>query len=438
MKINHRRKNIRNIMNTTALTLGMTLLVALSGAQGVAGGTASKDDHVHHEGTMKEMAHLKEAGVMTVTGDENWDDMLGFGKESTMAEMMTQMMVGGSGMEHMKMAAMKPGMSMGGMQRDKTKTKDMAMDAQGLPVTVTPAQNPPVVGDNRMDVLVTDASGKPVTGLKLMATVAMTSMDMGTDRPKAVEGKDGHYSVPVKFSMKGLWRVMLMNDGKADKNSAVHTVLDFNVDGKTRWMPPKPMAGMKMQADTKAPADDMAGMKMPAKGESDTKAPAADTIPAKTPAADTTATKTPSADAAVAIPPIAEASTKKPVKGVAGATTPADDMAGMKMPATGAASGAWKVTVNTDAKTLAVGKNMLDVTILDPAGKPVTGAKVMGSVEMTSMDMGVTKPKAQEGKNGHYSVPVQFSMKGPWRVTLTVTPPKQKPFTKALEFKVGP
>ncbi len=229
MNTKNRCKAFRNITNTAAFSLGMTLLIALAGAQEVAGGAAKKDGHAS-KGAMREMSRLKEAGVMTVQGDENWDDMLGFGKDSNMAEMMTLMMVGGSGMEHMKMAAMRPGLSMGAMQMDKTKTK-----------------------------------------------------------------------------------------GMAEKNSAVE---------------------------------------------------------------------------------------------------------------------GWKMSINTDPKTLAVGKNMLDVTILDANGKPVTGAKVMGAVEMTSMDMGVTKPKAQEGKDGHYMVPVEFSMKGPWRVTLTVTPPKQKPFTKALDFNI--
>ena len=107
----------------------------------------------------------------------------------------------------------------------------------------------------------TDASGKPATGLKLMATVAMTSMDTGTERPKAVEGKDGHYTVPVKFSMKGPWRVTVMNDGKADKISAVNTSLDLNVDGKTKWTQPKSASGMKMASGDHA---DMKGMKMPA------------------------------------------------------------------------------------------------------------------------------------------------------------------------------
>ncbi len=92
--------------------------------------------------------------------------------------------------------------------------------------------------------------------------------------------------------------------------------------------------------------------------------------------------------------------------------------------------------LNTASNAVKVGKNMLDVTVLDPDGKPVTGAKVTAAVEMTSMDMGVTRPKAKGDKAGHYLSEVTFSMKGPWRVTMTVTPPKQKPFTKALDFNV--
>lgn len=241
---------------------------------------------------------------------------------------------------------------------------DMAIEkSDGEPLVVTLFKNPPPVGDNLLDVMVMDGSGKPVTGLKLNATVAMTNMDMGTAYPKVKEGKDGHYSVPVKFSMKGPWRVMLLSDAKADKSKTVHSMLDFIVDGKTKWMQPKSAGDMKMSGDAKDTKD-------------------------------------------------------------------------MKMPDSAAPSAGWKVTVNSDPKTFKVGTNMLDVTILDTGGKPVKGAKVMGSVEMTSMDMGVTKPKAKEGKDGHYTVPVEFTMKGPWRVTLTVTPPKQKPFAKALDFNV--
>jgi hypothetical protein len=168
------------------------------------------------KGSMGGVSRLAAKRVLTVKGDEDWDELTGFGKDSSMAEMMTLMMVGGSGMEHMRMAPMKPGMKMGDMK--------MAL-SQGMPVTVTP--NPPIVGDNKLDVVVTDIRGKPVTGLKLSAAVAMTSMDMGTARPKAIEGKDGRYAFPVTFSMKGPWRVTLTV--QVPKQRAFTKSFEFNV-----------------------------------------------------------------------------------------------------------------------------------------------------------------------------------------------------------------
>ncbi len=431
MNTHKKYKTTRNIINAAALTLGMTLLVTFAGAQEVAGGGANKDDHAY-KGGMREMPRIKEAGVVTVKGNENWDDTLGFGKDSDMAEMMTLMMVGGSGMEHMKMPGMRPGMKMDAkamqnMKGMKSGMKGVAMDAQGLPVSVALAQNPPAMGENTLDVVVKDSGGKPVTGLKLMATVAMTSMDMGIERPKAVEGKDGHYSVPVTFSMKGPWRVTLLNDGKADKAHSVHTALDFNVDGKTKWK----MTGAQdtAQPDTAAGA---AGAKTldttaQAKPQADSTRQAVDTpatlapIPAKTATAD-------------------EKTTAKAVDDKATKTgdTPAAQDTAKPAPDKAAAdpTPGYKVTLNTPLKSVKVGKNMLDVTVLDADGKPVVGAKVTAAVEMTSMDMGVTRPKAKEDKAGHYLAEVTFSMKGPWRVTMTVAPPKQKPFTKAIDFNV--
>ena len=326
----------------SALALAAALPIRPAHAQDAGGSSTAKGSSKE---AMKDVPRLKEKQVVTVTGKEDWSALTGFGADAGMAEMMTQMMVGGSGMEHMKMGAMKPGMkmtSMPGMPMGDGAPSDW------MPVTVTLAQNPPVVGDNPLDVLVTDAAGKPMTGLKLMASVAMTSMDMGTAKPKVVEGKDGHYAVTAAFSMKGPWQVTLMTDPKAKKAAALHTALTFDVGSKDKWVSPQ------------AP-------KAPTEGE----------------------------------------------------------------------AGGWQVVVNTKPEMFKVGMNMLDVTVLDPAGKPVTGAKITSSVAMTSMDMGTAHPKTQEGKNGHYTTAAEFSMKGPWRVSVTVTPPNQKPFTRAFDFAIA-
>jgi hypothetical protein len=317
--------------------------------------------------------------VLTVKGDEDWDMMTGFGKEADMAEMMILMMVGGSGMEHMKMAAMKPGMKMGDMK--------MPPKSSGPPVTATITPNPPIVGDNTISLTVNDPSGKPITGLNLSAAVGMTSMDMGTARPKFTE-KDGRYTTTVNLSMKGPWRVTI--SGGDQKAGKLNTALDFNVGSSKRW------AGT------------------PASGKSIEVPPLVTKHAATIPAAKDSVPAPVTKDAAPA------AATKD--------TAPA--------PAAKELDTGPKVTLNTPPDSVKMGKNTLDFIVLDPSGKPVTGAKVTGAVEMTSMDMGVAKPKAKEAKGGHYLTSVVFSMKGPWRVTLTVQPQKQKPFTKSFEFNV--
>jgi len=208
---------------------------------------------------------LQEKGTYTATGDENWKKQTGFGHNAGMVAMMNQMMVGGSGMEGMKMPAMKmdfgeknyapteddadagnmAGMDMGGTGKSGNSGKggDMAgmkMDAappaakqdapadggQAMPgmnmaaptggsapaasapvqVTATTA-SPPKAGDNALTISITDAQGKPVTGAKITTSVAMTSMDMGTTHPAVTEKGGGKYSATATFSMAGPWRV---------------------------------------------------------------------------------------------------------------------------------------------------------------------------------------------------------------------------------------
>ncbi len=187
---------------------------------------------------------LKETGTYTATGDENWKMQTGFGHNAPMVGMMNQMMVGGSGMEGMKMAPMnmkfgdsnytKPdasdaGDSMAGMDMSgKGKAADanklskpsamtgMKMDmpsAGGTPTASAPVNitatttSTPKAGDNPLTVSITDAEGKPVTGATITTTVAMTSMDMGTAHPAVTEKGAGQYASTVNFSMAGPWRV---------------------------------------------------------------------------------------------------------------------------------------------------------------------------------------------------------------------------------------
>ncbi len=202
----------------------MAPLAVLCGMALFSGGALAQGSQEN----MQAMPRLAPKRVYTATGGEDWEQETGFGKDSSMAEMITLMMVGGSGMEHMKMGAMKPGMKMAGMPGARGMGAGVA---SGLPLKVTVTPNPPQVGDNKLDVWVTDSSGKPVTGLKLGASVFMTSMDMGTTKPKATELGNGRYQLPVSFSMKGPWRVSLTGEG-GNTSAGVRADLDFNVGDK--------------------------------------------------------------------------------------------------------------------------------------------------------------------------------------------------------------
>src|SRR5690242_15143135 len=99
-----------------------------------AGHYGSKSDSKE---AIQSVQRLQPKRVMTVKGDEDWDSLTGFGKDSSMAEMMTLMMVGGSGMEHMKMGPMRAG--------KKRADSGAITQSSGLPLAVTVTPNPPVV-----------------------------------------------------------------------------------------------------------------------------------------------------------------------------------------------------------------------------------------------------------------------------------------------------
>jgi nitrogen fixation protein FixH len=408
------------------------------------------------------------------------------------------------------------GMDMGGAK--------MAQKPKAASLSVTATINPaaPRTGDNTLDLTILDGAGKPVTGLKLTTTVAMTSMDMGTTHPAVTETGSGHYTAKVNFGMDGPWRVVVRSQG-----SRV-AVLDFKAGAKTPWKSPQIKAALAMPsvhaptAQAMPGADEgggMAGMNMggsaaaPSKPATPDKAPTADgmTSTGSMPGMNMGGMKTGIADMKTAIVPqlqekgtytatgnedwkaqtgfghnagmvgmmnqmmvggsgmegmkmapmnmkFDEQNYAKPTGDDADAgdmagmdmggkpggmgkpnSGKAGDMGGMNMaaPTTGGnvptASGPVQITATT-ASAPKAGDNALTISITDAQGKPVTGAKITTSVAMTSMDMGTTRPAVTEKGGGNYTTTATFSMAGPWRVKVRVTPPGQKPQTKAFDF----
>jgi len=90
-------------------------------------------------------------------------------------------------------------------------------------------KNPPVVGDNLMELTIKDTDGKAVTDAKVAVTYTMPPMSgMAPMKYKAdAVAKDGGYQATLKFSMSGSWNVeaKITRAGKT-------TPVKFNVDVK--------------------------------------------------------------------------------------------------------------------------------------------------------------------------------------------------------------
>ena len=187
------------------------------------------------------MPIMHSTGTMKVKHGVDWGKITGFGKNSNMAAMMTLMMVSGSGMEGMSMnsmASMSSSTSMTGMAMGDTDS-NTSHQAYNIQVTLTP--NPPAVGDNKLDLLISNSDGTPAKGLKLTATVAMTAMDMGTAHPAVKEGVDGHYYLTANFAMAGMWRVTLTSPPDNSKNK-ISESYDFDAGSKKVWVQPQSIA----------------------------------------------------------------------------------------------------------------------------------------------------------------------------------------------------
>ena len=173
--------------------------------------------------SMTNMPLLQPKRIWTVTGTEDWAMLRGFGEATGMVNMMNGMMVGGSAMQHMKMGKMDMKMAeMPAPTPEEARTE--AAPATESPATESPAASgltvaaaltggTAVVGDNTVALTIKDAAGKPVSGLKLAASVAMVTMDMGTAHPSVREMGDGQYRTTANFSMAGPWRVVVSGDG---------------------------------------------------------------------------------------------------------------------------------------------------------------------------------------------------------------------------------
>lgn len=81
------------------------------------------------------------------------------------------------------------------------------------------------------------------------------------------------------------------------------------------------------------------------------------------------------------------------------------------------------ISLSTSPNPLQPGPATFMIDIRDKNGKPVDNATVTYDLNMTTMNMGTQRGNATPRGNGRYSAAGIMSMRGPWRVTTTVTMP---------------
>lgn len=67
------------------------------------------------------------------------------------------------------------------------------------------------------------------------------------------------------------------------------------------------------------------------------------------------------------------------------------------------------------------GPNTLTLQVQTAQGQPLPGAQVRWSMDMTNMNMGPQGGQMTDLGAGKYQTRAQFSMGGPWRITVNVT-----------------
>ncbi len=164
-------------------------------------------NHSGHKGLS--MLQLKEKTAYAWTEDMDFDTRTGFGRLEPMVRMMILMMVGGSGMEGMRMPPMKMDFNEANFLESKEGGEMPGMTMAAKPFKVEAKLDKALVGDNTVLVTVLTPDGTPVEKAKITTSIAMTSMDMGTTHPAVKELGKGKYSVKANFSMAGPWRITL-------------------------------------------------------------------------------------------------------------------------------------------------------------------------------------------------------------------------------------
>ncbi len=84
------------------------------------------------------------------------------------------------------------------------------------------------------------------------------------------------------------------------------------------------------------------------------------------------------------------------------------------------ANGSGTISLTTNPNPLKPGPATFLINVQGKDGKKVEDAVVSYDINMTTMDMGAQSGKASSQGNGQYTVPAKMTMRGPWKVSISV------------------
>jgi hypothetical protein len=82
------------------------------------------------------------------------------------------------------------------------------------------------------------------------------------------------------------------------------------------------------------------------------------------------------------------------------------------------------------------GPSTLILQVQTAQGLPISGAQVRWAVDMTNMNMGPQGGQMTDLGAGKYQTRAQFSMGGPWRITVTVSQAGQAVGTGTFDLQI--
>ena len=102
-----------------------------------------------------------------------------------------------------------------------------------------------------------------------------------------------------------------------------------------------------------------------------------------------------------------------------------------------ASAGGMALTLSFSPDPPTAAQNRLELTLKDPGGRPIDGAKVSFDTSMYTMSMPGPSAAAVPGGSGSYTASLLFGMAGPWEVTAHVSAPGRPRASASFRFTVG-